>query len=130
MLQLFLALSTLLVQPGETALEGNWRNPRGSVIISIASCAEAMCGRVQWASEKATVDARKGGTDPLIGVELLRDFVPNGKGRWKGRIFLPDLNKISKAELRQLGPNDVKVTGCAVGRIICKSQVWTRAEAN
>lgn len=130
MRQLLFALAIMLAQPGEAALEGNWRNPQGSVIISIAPCAEAMCGRVQWASEKAIIDARKGGTDPLIGVVLLRDFVPKGEGRWKGQIFLPDLNKTSKAELRQLGPDKVKVTGCAVGRIICKSQVWTRAEEN
>ena len=130
MLRLFFVLATMAVQPVEPGLAGNWRNPRGSVIISIAPCAEALCGRVQWASNEATSDARKGGTDPLIGVELLRDFVPRGNGRWKGQVFLPDLNKISKAELRQLGPNEVKVTGCAVGRIICKSQVWTRAAAN
>lgn len=130
MMQLLVALATMLVQSSEPALEGNWRNPRGSVIISFAPCAEAMCGRVQWASDKAIADARKGGTDPLIGIELLRDFVPKGEGRWKGRIFLPDLNRTSKAELRQLGPDQVKVSGCAVGRIICKSQVWTRAEAN
>ena len=132
MLSLLLALATMLAQPGEpaeTALEGRWRNPSGSVIISIAPCGEAMCGRVQWASDKAMTDARKGGTDPLVGVELLSGFVPKGQNRWKGRLFVPDLNKTSKAELRQLGLDQLKVTGCAVGRLVCKSQVWTRTEA-
>lgn len=124
-----LTLVTMLAQPGETALEGYWRNPSGSVIISIAPCGEAMCGRVEWASDKAVADARKSGTDPLVGVELLSGFMPKGENRWKSRLFVPDLKKASKAEVRQLGPDQIKVTGCAVGRLLCKSQVWTRTEA-
>lgn len=120
-------VAVVLAQPGPSVLEGHWQNPRASVIVAIAPCGEAMCGRVQWASEKAQADARRGGTDPLIGVELLSGFVPSGDGRWKGRLFVPDLNKRSKAELRQLGPDKVKVTGCTIGRLVCKSEVWTRA---
>ena len=126
---LSLLVAMMLAQPVETALEGYWRNPSGSVIISIAPCGEAMCGRVQWASDKALADARKNGTDPLIGVELFSDFVPKGENRWKGRLFVPDLKRTSKAEVRQLGPDQVKVKGCAVGRLVCKSQVWTRSQA-
>lgn len=129
MLLPLLTLATMLAQPGETALEGYWRNPSGSVIIAIAPCGEAMCGRVQWASDKAVADARKGGTDPLVGVELLSGFVPKGENTWKGRLFVPDLKKTSKAEVRQVGPDQVKVTGCAAGRLVCKSQVWTRSQA-
>ena len=129
MLLLLLPVATTLAQPGERALEGYWRNPSGSVIISIAPCGEAMCGRVQWASDKAVADARKSGTDPLVGVELLSGFVLKGENRWRGRLFVPDLKKTSKAEVRQLGSGQVKVTGCAVGRLVCKSQVWTRTEA-
>ena len=127
-----LVLAVMLVQtapPAGSALEGHWRNPNGTVIIAIAPCGEVHCGRVQWASEKAMADARKGGTDPLVGAELLRDILPSGDGRWKARLFVPDLNKTSKAELRQSAPDQLKVTGCAVGRMFCKSQVWTRTEA-
>jgi uncharacterized protein (DUF2147 family) len=123
-------LATISAQLAAPSLEGNWRNPSGSVIIAITPCGEAICGRVEWASDKAQADARKGGTDPLVGVELLSGFVSKGEGRWKGRLFVPDLNKRSKAELRQLGPDQVKVTGCAIGRLFCKSEVWTRTEAN
>lgn len=127
-----LALALILAQPAgpaEPALEGHWRNPSGTVIIAIAPCGEMFCGRVQWASEKAMADARNGGTDPLIDAELLTEIVPNGDGRWKARLFVPDINKTSKAKLRQLASDQLKVTGCAVGRLLCKSQVWTRTEA-
>jgi uncharacterized protein (DUF2147 family) len=127
-----LVLAVMLVPtaaPAGSALEGHWRNPNGTVIIAIAPCGEAFCGRVQWASEKAMADARKGGTDPLVGAELLSDIVPKGDGRWKARLFVPDLGKTSKAELRQLERGQLKVSGCAVGRLLCKSQIWTRTEA-
>lgn len=126
-----LVLAAILVQsaePAETGLEGRWRNPNGSAIIWVTPCGDSLCGRVQWASDKAVADARKGGTDPLIGADLLSDIVSRGEGRWRARLFVPDLNKTSKAELRLLGLDQLKVTGCAVGRVICKSQIWTRVK--
>jgi uncharacterized protein (DUF2147 family) len=130
-----LALSALLAVTqlelslqGTVSIEGEWRNPQGTVIISIAPCGDTTCGRVQWASEQAKADARKGGTDPLVGAELLKEIVSKGDGRWRARLFVPDLNKTSKAELRLLGPDRLKVTGCLVGRVACKSQVWTRSD--
>jgi uncharacterized protein (DUF2147 family) len=122
-----IALAITLIQPAEAGLEGRWSNPDGAVIILISQCDSALCGRVEWASEKAMADARKGGTDALIGTEVLSDIVPRGDGQWRARLFVPDLNKTSKAELRLLGLDQLKVTGCLVGRIACKSQIWTRA---
>lgn len=127
MLAYLLAITQLAPSSGFT-LEGRWQNPNASVIIAIAPCGDLLCGRVQWASDKAMRDARKGGTDPLVGAELLSGIVPNGDGRWKARLFVPDLNKGTKAELRRLGTDQLKVTGCAVGRMVCKSQVWSRVD--
>lgn len=129
MLTQLLAIALTVIQPAQTGLEGHWTNPGRSVIISITPCSDTFCGRVEWASEKAKADARKGGTDPLIGAELLKEIVPDGQGRWSARLFVPDVNKTSKAELRLLGRDLLKVRGCAVGRVICRSQVWTRMAA-
>ena len=129
-LLLLISSASQIVGPAEAALEGRWRNPSGSVIIAIGPCGEAICGRVQWASEKATADARRGGTDPLVGAELLRGIEPRKGGGWSARLFVPDINKTSKAELRPLGLDRLKVTGCAVGRILCRSQIWTRTHGD
>ena len=115
--------------PAAAPIEGRWRNPIDSVIIIIIPCGQSLCGRVDWASEKAKADARKAGTDPLMGAELLSGIVPKTKGWWSGRLFVPDLRKTSKAELRLIGLDRLKVTGCGVGRLICKSQIWTRTTA-
>jgi uncharacterized protein (DUF2147 family) len=113
----------------EAVIEGRWRNPAASVIIVIGPCGQSMCGRVDWASDKAIADARKAGTDPLIGAELLSDIASEAERRWKGRLFVPDLNKTAKAELRLIGSGQLKVTGCSVGGLLCRSQIWTRIPA-
>ena len=118
-------------QPASDAasIDGSWRNPGGSVVVAIAPCGDAYCGTVAWASEQAQADARRGGTDPLIGTQLMTGFKAAGPGKWRGRLFIPDLNRRSKAELRMVGDDWLKVTGCAVGRVICKSQYWTRSSS-
>lgn len=124
-----LLIALAVIQPNPTGLDGHWTNPNRSVIISIAPCNGTFCGRVEWASEKAKADAREGGTDPLIGAVLLKDIVQDGQGRWKARLFVPDVHKTSKAKLRLFGRDLLKVTGCAVGGVICRTQVWTRLAA-
>lgn len=119
----FAALQASIASP----IEGQWANPGGSVVVAIAPCGEAYCGTVVSASDKAKTDARKGGVDELVGTELLSGFVAGGNGQWKGRLFVPDLNKRTKALLRQLSPDQLKIKGCVVGGAICKSQIWTRA---
>ena len=114
------------VQQAEASIEGQWRNPAQSVIIEIGPCGLTSCGRVQWASDKAVSDARKGETDPLIGAELLSNIQLKATGRWRARLFIPDLRKSSKVELRLVNPDRLKVTGCAVGGLVCRSQVWRR----
>jgi uncharacterized protein (DUF2147 family) len=124
-----LLLVALLVQGPESLLAGPWTNPSGSVIIMIGPCADGgLCGVVQWSSAKAAADAARAGTATLVGTEILHGFVPLGGNRWKGRLFVPDLNKKSTAEVRLLNGDRLQVRGCAVGRLLCKSQVWTRAE--
>lgn len=129
MILLASALLLLLAGPGPSTVEGDWRNPKGSVIITISSCGDALCGRVRWASEKAMADARRGGTDPLVGAELLSGFVPVDATHFRGRIFVPDANKRSTAQLELLEPDRVRIRGCAVaGQLFCRSQVWNRVE--
>ncbi len=107
---------------------GRWQNPSGSVIVIIDACGAAYCGKVEWASDGAKADARKGGTEALVGTQLMTGFTATDSDKWKGRLFIPDMNRRSKAELRLIGTSTLKVTGCAVGRLLCKSQLWARVD--
>lgn len=125
-------LSTLLaaitVQAGPPAtIEGRWINPSRDVIIVIAPCAEKLCGKVQWATAQAKADARKGVSD-LIGADLLTDLSPNGDNRWKGKLFIPDRNMRVTAKLSATGADQLKVSGCTLGGMLCDSQTWSRSQ--
>jgi uncharacterized protein (DUF2147 family) len=124
---MLLLLAPLLAQAPDQGLAGTWSNPKGSVVVLIAPCGEGLfCGKVQWASEKAQADTRRGGGGDLVGSELLHNFAPTGLSRWRGTLFVPDLNRRSKAEMVQVDADHIRVRGCAVGGLICKSEIWTR----
>lgn len=106
----------------QMSIEGRWINPARSVIIDIAQCGESMCGTVQWATEQAQQDARKG-TPNLIGTQLLKDLQPKGD-IWEGKLFVPDRNLHVTAKLQPEGPQQLEVSGC---EIICESQMWVRS---
>lgn len=121
-----LTLLVLLLQPVAPApIEGRWTNPSGSVTIEIAACGAAWCGTVVAASDQAKADAARGGTKQLVGAQLLSGFALRGKG-WRGKLFVPDMNKRFSAQLQLVGSDSLKVRGCAVGGAICKSQLWSR----
>ena len=108
------------------AVEGRWTNPKRSVVIEVARCGEAYCGTVVWATAKAKANARKGGTENLVGTRLVTGARPVGNGVYKGRGFVPKQNIHSSATIRQIGPNTMTVKGCALAGLICKEQRWTR----
>jgi uncharacterized protein (DUF2147 family) len=108
-------------------IEGRWRSPGGNSIIAIAPCGDGLCGTVAWASAKAKKDASKG-TDQLIGAQLLTSLQQDAKGRWRGKLFVPDQNLRVTAKLQLVGDQQLKVSGCAAGRSLCKTSLWTRAD--
>ncbi|QIK78676.1 DUF2147 domain-containing protein [Sphingomonas piscis] len=102
-------------------------NPAGTVVVEVRQCSKRLyCGRALWASDKALADARHGGTPQLVGTELMRNFAPAGDRRWKGKFFIADRNQTTSGEIKLLNAEQLRVSGCAVGRLLCKSQIWTR----
>ena len=124
-MSLLLALAAL---QAAAPIEGRWRSPGGNSIIDIVPCGAELCGTVAWASDKAKEDARRGGTQELIGAQLLTGLEEKRAGRWEGTLFIPDLDKRSKAKLELNGTGQLKVSGCLIGGLLCKSQIWNRAD--
>jgi uncharacterized protein (DUF2147 family) len=120
----WLLLAALALVQDAAPIEGRWRSPGGNSIIDIAPCGDDLCGTVAWASEKAKADARKA-ADPLVGTQLLTGLRERKAGRWQGSIFIPDRNMRATARLQLVGPDQLKVSGCAM-RILCSTQIWSR----
>lgn len=107
---------------------GVWRNPKNSVHVEIRNCGPKTCGYVVWANEEAKADAKKGGTDNLVGLQLLRDFTEQKNGVWKGKVFVPDLNMTFSGSAEFPNATTMKAKGCLLGNILCKSQTWRRVD--
>ena len=122
-----LALLSLASAAQAAPIEGRWQNPKDSVIVEVKPCGAATwCGRVSWASAKARADAREAGTANLVGTRLLTGLRADGKGGYKGRVFLPKRKMHAGANVRVAGGGTLLVKGCALAGLICKEQRWTR----
>ena len=121
-----LAAALSVTAAAEPALTGQWKNPKGSVVVRLAPCGSAVCGVVVDASEHAKESARKGGTPKLIGTRILTGLRPAGDGSFRGQVFDPKRNIHAPATVRPLGPDALSVEGCALLGLVCKEQRWTR----
>ncbi len=124
---LALAAIVPVTASAQAALEGQWRNPKGNVVVRVAPCGNSLCGTVVEASDKAKATARKGGTPRLVGTRILSGLRATGEGRYKGQVFDPKRNIRAPATIKLIGPNALEVKGCAIaGMLLCKEQRWTR----
>jgi uncharacterized protein (DUF2147 family) len=113
---------------GDAGLYGVWRNPKNSVHVKFQECGPATCGVVVWASPKAQADARKGGTERLVGTNLLRNFTMVKPGVWKGRVFVPDLNGTFGGTAELVDSTTLKARGCLFVGLGCKTQLWKKVD--
>ncbi len=123
-LPLILALAA--AQPARPSIDGLWKNPIGSAIIAISPCGKLLCGKVVWASARGQREVART-TSHVVGTVVLTGVRPSGNG-WSGRLFIPDDNIHVAARLQLLSGSELKLTGCAVAGIFCRSQIWTRTD--
>lgn len=124
-LPILLALSAAQQAP-HAPVEGLWKNPIGSAIISVAPCGNVLCGKVVWTSARGKHEVAKT-TKHVVGTVVLTDLKPN-RGGWSGKLFIPDDNIHVSARLQLLDDHSLKLTGCGMLGLICRSQIWTRTD--
>src|SRR5512139_3361495 len=132
-----LPIALLLAAPAGPAqttpgVSGNWIVQDRSAVIAIAPCGSRVCGRIARALIRKPghpdTDVRNPDPSlrrkPLIGLQILSGFVPDGD-RWdQGSIYDPESGKSYRSILR-LGPDgSLNVSGCIL--FICRTQRWTR----
>ena len=115
--------------PLRAPIEGQWKNPIGSAIIAIAPCGDKYCGKVVWASSRGRREGAKGvkGATNVVGTTVLTGLKLTGR-RWSGTLFIPDDDVHVSARLQLINARQMKLTGCAVMGLICRTQIWTRAD--
>lgn len=111
-------------QAPHAPIEGLWKNPIGSAIIAVAPCGNALCGKVVWTSARGRREVART-TSHVVGTTVLTEVKPKGNG-WTGKLFIPDDNIHVSAKLQLLDGRNLRLTGCAIVGLICRSQIWTR----
>ena len=102
------------------------RNPSNSVHVRIHPCGKSRCGTVVWANAKAKAELGPRRHDNLVGTELFREFREVSPKVWKGKVFVPDLNKVLTGTGTVKDHNTIVARGCLFAGMGCKSQTWTR----
>ena len=122
-----LAVAAPAAAPSAAVAIGLWRNPKQTIEVRTGMCGAELCGTVVAASSTARADARDAGVTHLIGTALLRNYRQTGPDSWSGRVFVPDMGRVFASRIAVLPPNRLRISGCILGGLVCKSQVWTRA---
>lgn len=115
-----------VAQPSGDPVTGLWINPYHSVAVRNHFCGNALCGQVVWASPDAQADAHESGVSNLIGLDLLQNYHAHSPGTWKGVALVPDMGRKFSSQIEVLSPSRIRISGCILHGLICKSQVWTR----
>jgi uncharacterized protein (DUF2147 family) len=110
--------------PSSSSIEGIWRSPGGNSIMKIADCGASPCGTVAWASDRAKKDSART-TSQLVGTPLLTNLQQRKDGSWLGKLFIPDKNMRVTAKIQRVSADQLKVSGCAAGKTLCKAAIWT-----
>ena len=58
---------------------------------------------------------------------LLNDFRQTGNGQWRGTVFVADMDLRVGGKIQVVDDNRLKVSGCILAGMMCRSQVWTRS---
>jgi uncharacterized protein (DUF2147 family) len=116
--------------------KGLWLAQDGAK-VRVGSCGRALCATI--ATPKSPTDPSTGGpwTDknnpdpaqrgrPLVGVAVLSSMVPDGPGKWSGRLYNTDNGQSYEGHLLELDRQTIRVEGCVIG--ICGGRNMTRIQ--
>jgi uncharacterized protein (DUF2147 family) len=108
--------------------EGRWLTQTRDGVIEIAACQQALCGRLVGLAEPQGPDgapsAAASGT-PMCNFPLLH-VVPDGRGRWTGRITDPSNGSEWTCTLSVAGDGTLRLRGYILLPLIGQTQIWTR----
>lgn len=114
------------------SIAGDWLTDDKSAIIRIAPCGGKLCGTILRVLDRAAPPNDANNPDPalrkrpLVGVQVLKGFVPSASGWDRGTAYDPKAGKSYKSRLALTGPRELDVTGCVL--FLCRTKRWSRAD--
>jgi uncharacterized protein (DUF2147 family) len=118
---------------------GTWLTEDGKAKVRVAACGPALCGTIISLKESNDPDTGRPQTDkhnadaslrtrPMIGVQVVIGMKPSGTAnKWTGQVYNAEDGKTYSGSLTLQDANTIKLEGCILGGLVCKSATWTRS---
>ncbi len=111
---------------------GVWLSASGETKVRIAPCGGSLCGTVVWAKgdpkDTENPDAGKQ-SRPVQGIQMLWGLKPTGKAEeYGGKLYNYKDGKTYDGKMSLSSADKLKLSGCVLGGVICKSQSWSRSK--
>jgi uncharacterized protein (DUF2147 family) len=118
---------------------GTWFTEQQESQVQISECGTELCGTIVALKEPNDPKTGKPWTDehnpdpkkrsqPLIGVQVVLGMKSAGSDKWSGEVYNTTDGKTYRGNITMTGDNAMKLQGCVMGGLICKSQTWVRAQ--
>jgi uncharacterized protein (DUF2147 family) len=116
---------------------GLWLLPKGKGQVRVAECGGELCATIVSLKKpndkqgRPKVDRKNPDpakrSRPVVGLSLLTGMKPEGEA-WKGRVYNPDDGRTYYGSVTQDGEAKLRLQGCIVSGLLCKTQVLTRID--
>jgi uncharacterized protein (DUF2147 family) len=109
---------------------GTWRDVDTGGILSVYSCGGGLCVKVATPGKGREIDAKnpdaalKGRS--MAGVVIMDGAAKAGADRWKGKLYNSEDGDTYTGYIVVTDKNEVKLEGCILGGLVCKSHIWKR----
>lgn len=122
-------------------LDGRWLTQDQRAVVVIAPCGDTECGKIVWVKDPIDPSNGKPRRDknnpdmglthrPIIGLETLYKIVANTEGFWDAVSYDPRSGEEHEITIKlTAGGAKMVLRGCALGGLICRSEVWMQAPA-
>jgi uncharacterized protein (DUF2147 family) len=112
-----------------------WLSNDGKARIKIEPCGANLCGTVVWLAEPLDPATGKPKLDknnpdnslrsrPVLGSRML-EAKPESDGKWRGTIYNGQNGRTYDVTIH-VEDAALKIEGCAMGGVFCRTQTWTR----
>lgn len=121
----------------EQRLSGTWLTEDKSTRVAFQACGAADCGKIVWLKDPVDPETGQAWRDKfnpddtqkrraLIGLAIASGLKPSGDRRWVGALYDPEEGKTYTGEVQLVGQDRLQLKGCALGGLVCESEVWSR----
>ncbi|MHC1551143.1 DUF2147 domain-containing protein [Phyllobacterium sp. K27] len=110
-------------------ITGTYINESGGTKVQVNDCEVGLCGKIVWmknpVNDVKNPDASKRNRS-VVGIQAV-SLKSTGPATYAGSLYDTESGKTYSGKAK-FSDRDVKLSGCVLGGLICKTSVWQRVE--